>query len=142
MKSPYKNLTSCKNTIAHFRECREYGCWKGRDTKLNCVDSSCKYHPRNPREMKNECELGNGVIWRKNHPNGEYDLGQNYLEVIKSELLSNRKIPIRLFLSAFYPEKEYKESLIGEFKKDFNLTEKEINTIFELPAQSRSFDSS
>lgn len=132
MSSPYEDWDSCKNTISHFRECRRFGCWNGRSTKSNCDDYSCKYHPKNSEKIQNKCDLRNGVIWQKDSPDAEYKLGGEYLEVIKSQLLSGRKIPINSFIGVFYSEQQHNGVLIDRIRHDFNLTIKEVEAIFEL----------
>ncbi len=117
MPNAYHDRDSCQKTIAHFKECRQYGCWNDRNSKWNCDDLSCKYHPENPTKMKNKCDLNKGVIWRRDTPErgSEYELGQDYLEIIETELLGNRPIPLRLLISTFYPREEFDCALVKKF---------------------------
>lgn len=132
MLKAYKDWDSCQKTIAHFRECRRFGCWNDKNSKDSCNNYSCNYHPENPKKMKNKCDLTKGVIWLRRTPESEYELGQNYLSVIKHELLGNKKIPLRLFLSTFYDGNEFNDELVMKFKKEFDFTDNELHSLFDF----------
>ena len=130
MDNPYKNKDSCQRTIEHYRQCRKFGCWGGKDSKENCQKFSCEYHPNNKDGPKNKCDLRNGVIWKREEPKYPSCYGNNYMELVKKDLLRNKSIPLFPLLSLFYPEDDFNEELIKKFKADFNLNEKEMAQFF------------
>ncbi len=131
MKDAYKDWSSCQKTIAHFRECRKFGCWNGRNSKANCREYSCAYHPENPVEMKNKCDLTKGVIWRRQRPDAGYELGVEYMNIIKTELLECKSMPLPLMLSVFYPGQAFNSSLVERFRAQLNLSDAELRYFFE-----------
>nr|WP_320193282.1 hypothetical protein [uncultured Desulfobacter sp.] len=135
MKSPYggqKNgLISCQRTIEHFKQTRKFGCWGGKDTKVNCDSlNTCDYHPDNKVAIKNKCDLRNGVIWKRDSPDSIFNYGHNYLKVVKKELLKNCTIPLKSFLKIVYFGRTYDTNLIEQFKKEFHLNNDEFQTFF------------
>lgn len=135
MKAPYggqKNgLISCQRTIEHFKQTRKFGCWGGKDIKENCDSfNTCDYHPDNKVEIKNKCDLRNGVIWKRESPDSLFNYGHNYLKVVKKELLKNGAIPLKEFLKIAYIGCAYDTKLIEQFKKEFHLNTDEFKTLF------------
>jgi hypothetical protein len=135
MKAPYsgekKGIISCQRTIEHYKQTRKFGCWGGRHLKINCdAFNVCEYHPDNISEMKNKCDLRKGVIWKRNNPNSPFRYGNNYLEVVKSELLNSKLIPLQPLLNVFYPNNNYDTNLVDQFIKDFHLTDDELICLF------------
>ena len=135
MKKPYggeKNgLVSCQRTIEHFRQTRKYGCWNGKDVKHGCDASDfCIYHPENPDELKNKCDLRKGAIWKRNSPNSPFVYGANYINVITDQLLQKRKLPLKPLLTVFYPDDEFGVDVVNRFKSDFHLTDEEFSVFF------------
>ena len=135
MKAPYggeKNgLISCQRTIEHFKQTRKFGCWGGKDIKENCDSvNECIYHPNNKGEMKNKCDLRNGVIWKRKSPNSPFTYGYNYLKVIKKQLLKGHAIPLKPLLKIVFPGSNYNSDLIEQFKKIFHFNNEELNTLF------------
>lgn len=131
MASPYENKSSCQRTVEHFRQCRKFGCWGGRNTKANCTKSSCEYHPENKDGPKNRCDLRKGVIWKRESRQYPASYGDNYIEIVKKDLLNGKRIPLNPLLSVFYPNDHFDEKLIERFFKDFNMNEQEITQFFE-----------
>lgn len=135
MKAPYggqKNgLVSCQRTIEHYKQTRKFGCWGGKDIKVNCdAFHTCDYHPNSNVEMKNKCDLRNGVIWKRESPDSLFNYGHNYLKVIKIELLKSCSIPLKPFLKIVYLGCDYDTQLIERFKNEFHLNNDEFNTLF------------
>jgi hypothetical protein len=134
MKSPYggdnNGKVSCQRTIEHFRQTRKFGCWSGRDTKPDCNNIECQYHPESKSGITNKCDLRNGVIWKRNNVNAPFSYGKKYLEIVKTELLKNKTIPLQQLLNVFYPNSNYDESLVNQFVRDFHLTEDELTHLF------------
>jgi len=135
MKAPYggqKNgLISCQRTIEHYKQTRKFGCWGGKDIKNNCdFFNTCDYHPNSKVEMKNKCDLRNGVIWKRESPDSPFNYGRNYLNVIKKELLKNRSIILKPLLKIVYLGCAYDTNLIEQFKNEFHLNNDEFNTLF------------
>jgi len=88
MSKPYKNRNSCDKTIYHFNQCRKYGCWNNKDSKLNCNFISCVFHPQNNYDKVNKCDLRKGVIWKKENPKSlSFRYGALYLDVIKNDIM-------------------------------------------------------
>ncbi|WP_024334689.1 hypothetical protein [Desulfotignum balticum] len=137
MKAPYggqKNgLISCQRTIEHFKQTRKFGCWGGKDIKENCDSfNTCDYHPDSKVEMKNKCDLRNGVIWKRESPDSLFSYGHNYMKVIKKELLKNRAIPLKPFLKIVYPGCAYDTKLIEQFKKEFHFSNDELEILITI----------
>ncbi len=131
MKAPYggqnNGVTSCNRTIEHFRQTRKYGCWNGKDIKENCDASGyCIYHPENPDEIGNKCDLRKEVIWKRAEPDAPFVYGKHYLNVIKRELLGGGFVTLEPLLSVFYPDKQYNQDLIDAFKDDFHMNGQEM----------------
>lgn len=131
MMEPYggkrNGLLSCQHTIEHFKQTRKFGCWCGKDIKTDCeAKDYCIYHPYHPNEMKNKCDLRNGVIWKRNNPDSQFDYGAYYIDVIKNELLKNEKMPLKPLLAIFYLGNEFQDDLIGRFIFEFNLKNEEL----------------
>jgi hypothetical protein len=159
MPGPYKGKASCQNTIAHYRECRRFGCWGGRDYKDHCDNLACFYHPQNSSGViKNKCDLRKGVIWKRRSAKSEYSYGAVYLEVVAKELLGHKRIPLHSLLTVFYPQRhttvdmvergyfEYghdnlpegdpiilENEITDKFAYDFNFTDREIDCLFTYP---------
>ena len=135
MKAPYggeKNgLISCQRTIEHFKQTRKFGCWGGKDIKENCDSvNECIYHPKNKAKMKNKCDLRNGVIWKRETPISLFTYGHNYLKVVKTQLLKDCSIPLKLLLDIVFQGSNYNSDLIEQFKKIFHFNTEELNTLF------------
>lgn len=131
MKAPYtgqnNGVTSCKRTLEHYRQTRKYGCWNGKDIKTNCDASDyCIYHPDNPDEMKNKCDLRKGVIWKRKNPSSPFTYGTHYLNVIERELLDGKLVPLQPLLAVFYSGRSFDKELIEEFKSDFHMNDQEM----------------
>ncbi|OGW38414.1 MAG: hypothetical protein A2Y97_07840 [Nitrospirae bacterium RBG_13_39_12] len=126
MNDPYHDKNSCIRTIEHFKQCRKYGCWGGRDLKQDCNIVSCIYHPNNPDKLKNKCDLRKGVIWKRQNPKSLVSYGNSYVKVIKEELLESKSIPVEPLLKVFYPNMSFDKSLIERFIQDFHLNDKEM----------------
>jgi hypothetical protein len=132
MKAPYggrnNGATSCVNTIEHFRQARKFGCWNGKNTKINCnAKSYCIYHPDNEYEITNKCDLRYGIIWKRNDPNSPFEYGHHYEEVVENELLKNQQIPTEVLLAVIYPREEYRNELVDRFLLDFNIDYEEAD---------------
>lgn len=135
MKGPYsgdKNgITSCQRTIEHFKQTRKFGCWGGKDIKNNCDASNvCQYHPNNESDIKNKCDLRKGVIWKRRNPDSNFIYGNDYLKIVKNELLKGKTIPLQPLLYVFYPDRHYGEGLVNQFVEDFHFTENEFRALF------------
>jgi hypothetical protein len=130
MQKPYKNLQSCLRTVEHYRQCRKYGCWEGRDIKSNCDKISCEYHPSNDNGPTTKCDLRKGVIWKRQTPESPSNYGNNYIHVVRRELLHDKSIPLRPLLSLFYADFDYSQDLVDRFIKDYHLTNDEISQFF------------
>ena len=131
MNDPYQGKDSCIRTIEHFKQCRKYGCWGGRDLKEDCAVISCIYHPDNPDKLKNKCDLRKGAIWKRQNPKSPFSYGTLYVKVIKEELLGNKAIPVEPLLRAFYPDMPFDKSLVTRFIQDFHLSDKEM-VLFQM----------
>jgi len=128
MNAPYggeKNgRISCQRTIEHFKQTRKFGCWNGKDIKVDCdADNICIYHPNHPDEIKNKCDLRKGVIWKRANPESSFTYGAHYIDVVEKELLEGRAMPLKPLLAVFYPDRSFSDDLIEEFKRDFNFNE-------------------
>jgi hypothetical protein len=126
--------TSCERCVDHYRQTRKFACWNGRDLKNNCDDILCRYHPKNENSIirKNRCDLRKGVIWKRDKPDFPYKYGNFYINIIKEELLKNKKVPLKNLLAVFYHKEVYDNTLLEKFFKDFHLSEIEIQTFFTL----------
>lgn len=125
-------LTSCQRTIEHFKQTRKFGCWGGKDTKVNCdAKFECIYHPKNETKMQNKCDLHKGVIWKRNNPGSPFEYSVNYLQVVKDELLRGKRMPLKPMLQAFYKGRNYTNDFIGQFKKDFHFNSEEMSFLFQ-----------
>ncbi len=133
MERPYggrkRGKMSCEGSVEQYRQCRHYGCWGGRDSKAGCDDLGCRYHPWNPRPEssvgRNKCDLRKGVIWKRQSPLAPYTFGKDYVEVVRSEFLKGRTIPLGLLARAFYPGEEENERALSQFGKEFHIDERE-----------------
>ncbi len=133
MEKPYggekRGKTSCEGSIEQYRQCRHYGCWGGRDSKADCDTLECRYHPRNPNLEacvgRNKCDLRKGVIWKRESPLSPYTFGKDYVEVVRSEFLKGRAMPVKLLAGAFYPGEEENEQAINQFLREFHIGEPE-----------------
>lgn len=137
MKSVYKGkengLASCQRTIEHFRQTRRFGCWNGKSSKVDCdAFDFCIYHPENSDIMKNKCDLRKGVIWKRSSPKSPYSYANNYINVIKTDILKNQKLPLEKLLAVFYYKHSIDVHLIEQFKNEFHLNNEEFNTLFEI----------
>ena len=136
MKEPYKGaengLVSCTRTIEHFRQCRMFGCWNGKDSKTGCHDFSCKYHPNNDDPIQAICDLRKGVIWKRRNPKSAFSYGTKYLDAVKEDLLRGDAIPLKPLLRVFYPKSTYGKSLADRFRDEFHIDDKEINQLFQI----------
>jgi len=124
---------SCTRTIEHFRQCRKFGCWSGKDNKKDCADISCMYHPGNPKAgpgKANKCDLRKGVIWKRAGKGTPFSYGINYLDVVKDELLGNQLIPLNYLLGVFYNGEVYNNNLLRRFKDEFHFTRDEMDELF------------
>jgi hypothetical protein len=134
MKTFYRGqkngLISCQRTIEHFRQTRKFGCWGGRDDKSGCNNYTCQYHPKNVTNIRNKCDLRNGVIWKRSTSHSPYSYGANYLQVVKKELLKNKSIPIRELLKVLYPKSSYDNKLAENFFQEFHLNDQELKSFF------------
>lgn len=120
---------SCEGSVEQYRQCRHYGCWGGRDSKVGCNDQDCRYHPRNPCPEtsvgRNKCDLRKGVIWKRQSPLAPYAFGRDYVEIIRSEFLKGRTIPLGLLARAFYPGEEENERALSQFLEKFHIDDRE-----------------
>jgi len=137
MKAPYRGkkngLISCQRTIEHYKQTRKFGCWGGKDIKENCDSfNTCDYHPDSKVEMKNKCDLRNGVIWKRESPDSLFSYGHNYLKIVKKELLKNRTIPLKPVLKIVYPGCAYDTKLIEQFKKEFHFSNDEFELLITI----------
>lgn len=124
---------SCLRTIEHFRQTRRYGCWGGRDQKIECdAERTCIYHPKNPDLIKNKCDLERGVVWKRATPSAPYSYGLKYVETIDRDLLGGKGLALEPLLAVFYPEDEFDDALVEIFRRDFNITDEEIK-LFQYP---------
>jgi|GEM_PF-1208121 len=131
MDRPYENKSSCQRTVEHFRQCRKFGCWGGKNSKANCDKFSCEYHPDNNDGPKNKCDFRKGVIWRREAPQYPSCYGERYIEVVKTELLKGKVVPLKRLLSLFYPDDYFDEKLIAKFIEDFHMNKQEMTQFFE-----------
>ena len=133
MEKPYggqkRGKTSCEGSIEQYRQCRHYGCWGGRDSKADCENLDCRYHPRNPNLEacvgRNKCDLRKGVIWKRETPISPYTFGRDYVEVIRSEFLKGQAVPVKLLASVLYPGEEENERALNHFIREFHIDEPE-----------------
>lgn len=125
-------LISCQRTIEHFRQTRKFGCWSGRNDKLECNNFACQYHPKNNADIQNKCDLRNGVIWKRNSAQSPFEYGSNYLQVVKKELLKNRDIPIKELLRVLYPQMNYDTNLVVKFTQEYHMNDQEMKIFFGL----------
>lgn len=133
MEKPYggekRGKTSCEGSIEQYRQCRHYGCWGGRDSKENCDTLVCRYHPRNPNLEscvgRNKCDLRKGVIWKRETPLSPYTFGGRYVDVILSDFLKGKAIPVHFLAGAFYPREEGSERALSQFAKEFHIDDPE-----------------
>jgi len=133
MNKPYKDKNSCDKTIYHFNQCRKYGCWNNKDSKEDCRNFSCEYHPQNNSEKINKCDLRKGVIWKKENPQSlSFRYGALYLDVIKNELMKGYKFPLKLLLNVFYYEDNNHNQLMQKFNKEFNFKDNEMDVLFDV----------
>ncbi len=118
MPKAYQNLDSCQKTIAHFRECRRYGCWNGRNTKWNCDDHSCKYHPQNPTEMKNKCDLKKGSYGagRRRNVTQSMNLDKTIWQSLRGNCLETDPFHSACSLPSFIREKNLIACWLRSFK--------------------------
>jgi hypothetical protein len=132
MTRDYKDRASCIRTIEHFRQCRKFGCWGGKNSKQDCNSISCDYHPGNTaRVIKNSCDLRKPVIWKRQNPQSIYTYGDSYIKSIKDNHLQGQTLPLKELLSVFYPDTVFNKTLIDRFVHDFNLSDKEM-TLFRM----------
>lgn len=130
MASPYENKSSCQRTVEHYRQCRKFGCWGGKNSKTNCDKFSCEYHPENKDGPKNKCDFRKNVIWKREEPQYASCYGENYIEAVKRDLLKGKPIPLKPLLSVFYPNDYFDEKLIERFVEDFHMNKQEMTQFF------------
>lgn len=146
MRNPYKNIFSCSRTVDFVRRPPGYGCWYGKDTKINCSNFACKYFPTNNTSKSIPCDFKRNVIWRKEHPDEmKYSWGSNYISNIRNYLLKRNKIPLLPLLTVFYRNEQKITRITQEkFIQEFNITKEELteffyqNTEFTIPDTSFS----
>lgn len=131
MDRHYENKSSCQRTVEHFRQCRKFGCWGGKNSKTNCEKFSCKYHPNNKDGPKNKCDFRKGVIWKREAPQYSSCYGESYIEVVKTELLNGKVVPLKPLLSLFYPDDNFDEKLTAKFIEEFHMNKQEMTHFFE-----------
>ncbi len=139
MERPYggrkRGKMSCEGSVEQYRQCRHYGCWGGRDSKEGCDEQGCRYHPRNPCPEscvgRNKCDLRKGVIWKRQSPLAPYTFGKDYVEIVRSEFLKGRTLPLGLLARALYPGEEESERALSQFVKEFHIDERE-RALFQL----------
>jgi hypothetical protein len=54
-----------------------------------------------------------------------YTFGKDYVDVIRSEFLKGRAVPVDLLASAFYPGEEESERALSQFIQEFHIDESE-----------------
>lgn len=131
MVNPYENKSSCQRTVEHYRQCRKFGCWGGKNYKTNCDKFSCEYHSNNKDGPKNKCDFRKSVIWKREKPQYPSCYGESYIEVVKKELLKGKVVPLKPLLSVFYPDNCFDEKLIERFIEDFHMNKQEMTQFFE-----------
>ncbi|MBW2618590.1 MAG: hypothetical protein JRC92_06920 [Deltaproteobacteria bacterium] len=126
--------TSCQRTIEHFRQCRRYACWGGRDVKRGCDRTdSCSYHPDNPSlgvKKANACKMKLEVIWKRSNPRAPYTYGARYIEIVKEYLLNGETTPLRPLLEVFYQGEVFSAELVNAFRHEFHINEREMSSLF------------
>ena len=91
---------------------------------MNCpMEAKCIYHPENPDKIKNKCDLRKGVIWKRSSPVSPFTYGSKYIDIVKTELLDGKTMPLEPLLSLFYPDRTYDEAFVDEFRSDFHFKE-------------------
>lgn len=137
MRDAYKNEGSCTRTIDHFRQPRGFACWNNRDSKKNCDNVICKYHPQKAA-ISVPCNFQRGVIWKRQNPKASFVWGTNYQNVVKEEVLKGSKIPLDDLLAVFYKnDNEINEKTSNKFKEEFNFSNAEMAEFFtDLSQQS------
>jgi hypothetical protein len=127
------------DTFYCVRQPPMWGCQCGLDDRTSCE----KYSTCNAFTKKKKCALHKNNIWVQEKPSGPFRLSQNYLKIIKENTIKSEKVPISPLLKLLYKnkrslsdfvekEKEKKEDLFLRFKKDFKLSDEEINACFNL----------
>jgi len=114
-------------TIFHYREPRQYGCFYGVEDRLNCNKYDCEYLSAE-KSQSNWCNKDRGNIYVKNTPQSPVKLAEKYIQVIKENILKNKLIDINLLVEYFYGDNDFDS--IKKFIEDFNITEEEFKTFF------------
>ena len=132
MQEVYESWDSCEKTIEHMLQTRQYACWKGRDSKIDCNDLTCPYHPRTTGHS-NPCDLRKGVIWKRRSPDAPSVYGIWAMTVVEKEILGRRKVPLRSLLSVFYPGQQFGRNLVKRFQGEFGFSDSEMLLFFDSP---------
>ena len=131
MRKPYRNEGISMRTVDHFHQPREFGCWNDRDTKVNCDNTACKYYPTN-KKVSIPCNFQKEVIWKRKDPTSVYSWGENYINVLKNNVIKN-KVPLRDLLTVFYrTDPSVNTKTYEKFANEFKLNNNEIGELFEL----------
>jgi len=67
---------------------------------------------------------------KRKSPNSPFTYGNNYLKVIKTQLLKGHAIPLKPLLNIVFPGSDYNSGLIEQFEKIFHFNTEELKTLF------------